>query len=101
MMYSASYPPDFYRALYALVHAEFRIRKSASALRRAVARPWTVRRRHAHEAASLAWHSARLPLLQRRLDRLGERAAPARLPLFVPLASRQAAAIPTDQATLE
>ncbi len=35
MMYGASYNPSFYRALYALVHSEFRARKAAQAVTRA------------------------------------------------------------------
>jgi len=101
MMYSATYSPEFYRVLYAVVHAEFRIRKSAQMLGRAAARPWSVTREHAHDLATLAWHAARLPFLERRLARLSESVAEERLPLFVPLASRQAAAVPTDQATLD
>src|SRR5471032_2439525 len=50
MMYHATYVPDFYRALHALVHAEFRARKCAASLARAVERPWTLRPRHARAA---------------------------------------------------
>ena len=35
MMYHATYVPDFYRALHALVHAEFRARKSTRVVLRA------------------------------------------------------------------
>jgi anaerobic magnesium-protoporphyrin IX monomethyl ester cyclase len=100
MMYSATYAPDFYRALYALVHSEFRVRKSLREITRAAARPLSLRGRHAHDVASLAWHALRLPMLQRRLTGLSE-PAPQTLPLLIPLASPQAAAVPTDQATLK
>src|SRR5262249_13523563 len=39
MMYQATYVPDFYRALHALVHAEFRARRSAEEIRRAMGAP--------------------------------------------------------------
>ena len=100
MMYSATFTPDFYRALYAIVHSEFRVRKSLHAIVRASLRPWSLRGRHTHDAASLAWHGLRLPLLQRRLARLSE-PTPQTLPLLLPLTSPHAAAIPTDQSTLK
>ena len=100
MMYHATYSPAFYRVLYALVHSEFRVRHAARAIARAAARPWTLRRRHAHDVASIAWHGLRMPILQRRLARLKE-PAPQTLPLLIPLSSPQAAAIPTDQSTLK
>ncbi len=39
MMYRATYAPEFYRALHALVHAEFRAREALGACARRVARP--------------------------------------------------------------
>src|SRR4029079_3323143 len=58
MMYCATYDPAFYRALYSLVHAEFRRRKSAHAIAQVAARPWALSRRHLREIASLAYHGA-------------------------------------------
>jgi radical SAM superfamily enzyme YgiQ (UPF0313 family) len=100
MMYSGTYTPAFYRVLYALVHSEFRVRKTAHSLARAMRRPWTVRRQHLHDAASLGWHLAKLPILQRRLDAVSEPAVQT-APLLIPLSSPQSAAVPTDQATLK
>jgi anaerobic magnesium-protoporphyrin IX monomethyl ester cyclase len=100
MMYRATYAPGFYRTLYSLVHAEFRVRKAAYAIARAVARPWTLRRRHARDLAGLAWYVSRLPALHWQLARLSARASAPTLPLLIPLASRQAG-VPTDQSTLE
>src|SRR4029077_17960030 len=77
MMYHATYVPDFYRALHALVHAEFRARKSAAVVARAIARPWTLTRRHARAAFLVAYHSVQVPLLQRRLSRLARLTAAA------------------------
>jgi anaerobic magnesium-protoporphyrin IX monomethyl ester cyclase len=84
MMYSATYSPDFYRALYALVHAEFRTRKSM----------------RARDPMGFTWHGLRTPMLRWRLSRLSE-PMPQSLPLLIPLSTPQAAAIPTDQATLK
>jgi anaerobic magnesium-protoporphyrin IX monomethyl ester cyclase len=84
MMYSATYSPDFYRALYALVHSEFRVRKSVQA----------------RDPIGLAWHGLRMPVLRRRLERLSK-PVPDTVPLLIPLSSPHAAAIPTDQSTLK
>ena len=84
MMYSATYSPDFYRTLYALVHSEFRVRKSVQA----------------RDPIAFAWHGLRMPLLRRRLERLSE-PVPNTVPLMIPLSSPHAAAIPTDQSTLK
>ena len=100
MMYRAAYEPDFYRTLHALVHAEFRARKSGRTLARAVARPWTLRRCHAHQAASMVYHSLKLPWLERRLDRLAAARPPAAPTDIRPRLSPQSAAVPTDQSLL-
>jgi anaerobic magnesium-protoporphyrin IX monomethyl ester cyclase len=100
VMYRATYEPEFYRALYALVHAEFRARKSADAVARAARRPWTLRRRHARESVRFVYHRLKARLLERRLGRLG-RPGMSPAPLVVPVLSPQAAAAPTDQASLE
>src|SRR3954463_12765811 len=42
MMYHATYVPDFYRALHALVHAQFRAGKSKALVAGGMARPWSV-----------------------------------------------------------
>src|SRR5207245_7334184 len=102
MMYCAAYEPDFYRTLYALVHAEFRARRSARGLARLVAAPWTLAPRHARAAASLAYHGLMLPLLRWRLARRAESTSiPTAPPLLIPLSSPHAAAVPTDQAWLD
>jgi len=101
MMYHATYVPDFYRALHALVHAEFRAGKSKSLLSRAAARPWTIGRRHARAAINVAYQSAKASLLQKRLSRLARLTAPAPPTPLIPLLTPQAAAVPTDQASLK
>jgi radical SAM superfamily enzyme YgiQ (UPF0313 family)/glycosyltransferase involved in cell wall biosynthesis len=102
MMYSAAYPPAFYRTLYARVHAEFRIQKLAQALKRILLSPLAIRRQDIRDAASLVVHASRLPLLRWRMA--GESRTATVRPvsrLLIPLASRQAAAVPTEQSTLE
>jgi len=85
MMYRATYVPEFYPALHALVHAEFRLHKSLSM-------PAPVFR----SLMRSAYYAARVPMLRARVDRLARAARPALLPL-IPVLSRQAAAIPTKQ----
>jgi anaerobic magnesium-protoporphyrin IX monomethyl ester cyclase len=101
MMYHATYVPDFYRALHGLVHAEFRAGKSKILVSRAIARPWTLGRRHARAAANVAYQTAKVSLLQRRLSRLARLRAPAPPTPLIPLLTPQAAAMPTDQSSLK
>jgi anaerobic magnesium-protoporphyrin IX monomethyl ester cyclase len=101
MMYHATYVPDFYRALHALVHAEFRAGKSKGLVASGAARPWTLGRRHARAAANLAYQSAKVVVLQRRLSRLARLTAPAPPTPLIPLLTPQAAAVPTDQSALK
>jgi anaerobic magnesium-protoporphyrin IX monomethyl ester cyclase len=101
MMYHATYVPDFYRALHALVHAEFRAGKSKRVASRAIARPWTLGRRHARAAANVVYQTAKVSLLRRRLSRLARLTAPAPPIPLIPLLTPQAAAMPTDQSSLK
>jgi anaerobic magnesium-protoporphyrin IX monomethyl ester cyclase len=101
MMYHATYVPDFYRALHALVHAEFRARRSADAVSNALRRPWTVRARHARAAVQATYHTGRASILERRLRRLARLTAPAPPTPLIPLLTPQAAAVPTDQSSLK
>lgn len=57
MMYPATYAPEFYRALHALVHAQFRSRRAFDILLRAARRPATIHRRR--PASSLPAHTRR------------------------------------------
>ena len=101
MMYHATYVPDFYRALHALVHAEFRARRSKQIVSRAAARPWTAGRRQARAAVNLVYQTAKASLLQRRLSRLARLTAPAPPTPLIPLLTPHAAAVPTDQSSLK
>ena len=83
MMYRATYEPGFYRALHALVHAQFRARKLRAA-------------RSIRDVAAAVYHAARAPLLLQEVRRLArETSVPALL--IRPVLTQQAAAIPTDQ----
>jgi len=101
MMYHATYVPDFYRALHALVHAEFRARRAAATVARVLARPWTIRRGHPRAAAQAVYHRLQASRLQRRLDRLARLTSAAPPTPLIPLLTPQAAAVPTDQSALE
>jgi radical SAM superfamily enzyme YgiQ (UPF0313 family)/glycosyltransferase involved in cell wall biosynthesis len=101
MMYHATYVPDFYRALHALVHAQFRAGKSKGLIASGVARPWALGRRHARAAANLVYQSGKVSLLQRRLSRLARLTARVPPTPLIPLLTPQAAAAPTDQSALK
>src|SRR5215510_6565068 len=70
MMYHATYVPDFYRALHALVHAEFRTRQSADVLRSIWRQPMAIRPRHARIAAQFVSGLLSLSGLRGTVDRL-------------------------------
>jgi radical SAM superfamily enzyme YgiQ (UPF0313 family) len=94
MLYRAEFPAGFYRALHALVHAEFRARRALDTLagRRAPAR------RISRETVAGALQALRVPLLRRRVDRERGAAAPphVRRVEIRPVLTRQAAAVPSD-----
>ena len=74
--FQATYVPEFYRALHALAHAEFRSRKPGI-----------------RGAAALL----KRPLLKWRVTRLA-RMTPARAPVLTrPVLTPQAAAVPSEQ----
>jgi anaerobic magnesium-protoporphyrin IX monomethyl ester cyclase len=83
MMYRATYAPEFYRALHALVHAQFRAQKFGSA-------------RSLREAAAAIYHGLRAPWLEQTVRRLARETSAPTL-ILRPVLSQQAAAIPTDQ----
>jgi anaerobic magnesium-protoporphyrin IX monomethyl ester cyclase len=83
MMYRATYAPEFYRVLHALVHAQFRARRLGAA-------------RSLRGLAAAVYHGVRTPWLRQQVRRLArETSAPA--VAIRPVLTRQAAAIPTDQ----
>jgi anaerobic magnesium-protoporphyrin IX monomethyl ester cyclase len=87
MMYRATYVPDFYRALHAFVHAEFRARRSVEALKRGqLTSAWSFMR-----------HRLMVPILQRRVDRLSGVTPPQTPIMPLPVLTPQAAAVPSEQ----
>jgi len=70
MMYQATYRPDFYRALHALVHAEFRQRRALDLLSAVGRRPHLMRPRVARELVAGMLHAFRRPGLKRRVEAL-------------------------------
>jgi anaerobic magnesium-protoporphyrin IX monomethyl ester cyclase len=97
MMYRSTYPPDFYRALHRLVHAEFRAQR-AWRLLRARARPQAAGTfRMAREVAAGLSDSVRLPWIRRHVDRLAGHTPPDAPPALLPVLNRQAASAPSEQ----
>ena len=98
MMYRATYVPEFYKTLHAVVHAELRSRRSLATLARVTRRPWTLERRTAREVVAGAYHAARLPMLRLELNRLAKAPTSAPSPSMVvrPILTRQAAGVPSD-----
>ena len=70
MMYRGPFTTAFYRMLHRVLHKEFRARKAWDQLRGAVRRPAELRKKHLHEAAVMAYHTATLPLARLRMNRL-------------------------------
>jgi radical SAM superfamily enzyme YgiQ (UPF0313 family) len=94
-MYRATYAPEFYRVLHDAVHAEFRARRSLSALKAFVRRPSALGTRAMRDILAGACHALRIPLWRRGLDRLSRHAQTS--VAISPALSRQAAAIPSEQ----
>jgi anaerobic magnesium-protoporphyrin IX monomethyl ester cyclase len=97
MMYRATYVPDFYRALHALVHTEFRAWRSAGEVARALARPLQLRTHHLRSAVAYVKHRLALPARRWRVDRLARQKAPLPSIVTLPVLTPQAAALPSEQ----
>src|SRR4030095_1208506 len=96
MMYHATYRPEFYRALHALVHAEFRQRRALDLLATFGRRPHLLMRPSvARELAVGMLQAFKRPGLRRKVEGLarqpgaGVSARPT--PLLIPMLSQQAA----------
>jgi radical SAM superfamily enzyme YgiQ (UPF0313 family) len=70
MMYHGTFATDFYHQLHKVVHKEFRTRRAWNALKRAVARPTTLRPHHLREVAASLYRLITLPSARIRLRRL-------------------------------
>jgi anaerobic magnesium-protoporphyrin IX monomethyl ester cyclase len=97
MMHRASYVPEFYRTLHALVHSDFRARRSADEVRRVLGRPSVLRLRHGRRALSLLFDVLKGRILRRRVDRLARLSPPASTAAMLPVLTPQAAAVPSEQ----
>ena len=101
MMYRATYEPEFYRALHALVHAEFRRQRALDLLTNAGRRSVLLSRRGARELVGGVLQALKRPGLKRRVETLARRpvdvAIGPRMPVLIPLLSQQAAAVPSEQ----
>lgn len=98
MMYRAAYPPAFYRVLHDYVHARFRLQRAAGVARKIATRPSDLQRSDFRLLAGAGLAAARLPQLRWRLRTLA--IEPAGRPMIggrLPMLSRQAAALPTEQ----
>ena len=95
-MYRSAYPPEFYRVLHQLVHASFRSRRALETLRTVAATRRLPTSRALRESATGLVQVARLPWIRRHLRRLST-AGHAQAPALVPVLSRRAAAIPSEQ----
>jgi anaerobic magnesium-protoporphyrin IX monomethyl ester cyclase len=96
MMYRATFVPDFYRALHAVVHARFRASRALDRLR-GRPRGGELSRRPVRDLLSGVLSATRMPLLRRRLERLALSSDQERGTPLPPLLSRHSAAIPTEQ----
>jgi radical SAM superfamily enzyme YgiQ (UPF0313 family) len=94
VMYRATFVPDFYRVLHAVVHAEFRVARAWDRLR---GRPRGGHVRVLRELGAGLLATIRLPLLRRRLERLSHAPGSVHIPLSVPRLGTHPAAIPTEQ----
>src|SRR5262249_5119002 len=101
MMYHATYGPDFYRALHALVHAEFRGRRAVDLLIEVGRRPQRLRLRTAREIVGGIVQAVKRPAIERKVRTLAQQshgaASGRRGPVLIPVLSQQAAAVPSEQ----
>jgi anaerobic magnesium-protoporphyrin IX monomethyl ester cyclase len=95
MMYHGTFSTAFYRQLHTVVHSEFRLRRAREALKRAVARPATLRPHHFREIVAAAYRGARLPVERLKLQRLARVGANG-LGELQPILTREKAATPSD-----
>ena len=68
LMFTGTYPADFYRVLHRVTHKKFRVWKSLEALSNTMARPWMLRPSLFRKLAAGAYHSITLPTIERELS---------------------------------
>jgi anaerobic magnesium-protoporphyrin IX monomethyl ester cyclase len=101
MMYHATYGQEFYRALHALVHAEFRQRRAVDLLAALGRRPQRIRLKTAREIVGGMVQAVKRRAIERRVRALAQQsagdAAPRRTRVLIPVLNQQAAAVPSEQ----
>jgi anaerobic magnesium-protoporphyrin IX monomethyl ester cyclase len=101
MMYQATYGQEFYRALHALVHAEFRGRRAVDLLVAVSRRPQHLRLKTAREIVGGIVQAVKRPAIERKVRTLAQRSEGSahgrRAPVLIPVLSQQAAAVPSEQ----
>jgi radical SAM superfamily enzyme YgiQ (UPF0313 family) len=97
MMYRATFSPEFYRQLHAVVHHAFRAQRQSEALARLLRRPWRLRLGDARRLAAWAYHRGALPAASWRLRRLAAPSPTSTASALAPRLSLRAASTPTSQ----
>jgi len=77
MMFTGTYPPDFYRELHRITHKKFRMWKGMDAMKKTITRPWTLNPGRLRTIAAGLYHSVTLPRDERHLATFNP---PERLP---------------------
>ena len=67
MMFTGTYPPDFYRELHRITHKKFRMWKGMDAMKKTITQPWTVNPGRLRSIAAGLYHSVTLPREERHL----------------------------------
>jgi anaerobic magnesium-protoporphyrin IX monomethyl ester cyclase len=70
MMFTGTYPPDFYRLLHRITHKKFRIAQGIDSLKKMTRNPLLRTRAELRSLAAAAYHVATLPPLKNRLAHL-------------------------------
>ena len=70
MMFAGTYQPDFYRVLHRVTHKKFRIWQGIDAMKRTIARPWSLHRKTTRSIAAGLYHLMTLPKDELRLAAL-------------------------------
>lgn len=100
VMYRATYVPEFYRALHALVHAEFKAHKGVGSRFRLFGPSGSEPKTTPDLLLKTLYHAARLPWLRWRVNRLARERSQTPSASLIPVLNRQAAALPTEQPVL-
>ena len=97
MLYQGPYTTPFYRQVHKVLHKEFRMRKHAAELGRALKHPDRLGRKHLRQSLVAAYYAATLPWDRLRLSRLEKRTRTG-IGSLLPGMAHDAAATPSPQA---